>query len=46
MLEQGLSAQRIWQDLRVEHGFEDGYDSVKRFVRRLGQASPQPFRRM
>ena len=45
-LEQGLSAQRIWQDLRVEHGFADGYDSVKRYVRRLGRASPQPFRRM
>lgn len=44
-LEQGLSSQRIWQDLR-DDGFAGGYDSVKRFVRRLGQASPQPFRRM
>ncbi|HOX60106.1 MAG TPA: IS21 family transposase [Verrucomicrobiota bacterium] len=44
-LEQGLSAQRIWQDLRDE-GFADGYDSVKRYVRRLGQAGPEPFRRM
>jgi len=44
-LEQGLSSQRIWQDLR-EDGFGAGYDSVKRFVRRLGRASPQPFRRM
>ncbi|MCZ7646209.1 MAG: hypothetical protein M5U26_13145 [Planctomycetota bacterium] len=33
-VEQGLSAQRIWQDLRDEHGFLGGYDSVKRFVRR------------
>ncbi len=44
-LEQGLSAQRIWQDLR-DDGFTGGYDSVKRFVRRLGQANPLPFRRM
>ena len=27
----GLSAQRIWQDLRSLHGFAGGYDSVKRF---------------
>jgi len=46
LLEQGLSAQRIWQDLRAEHGIDVGYDSVKRFVRRLGQASPLPFRRI
>ena len=45
-LEQGLSAQRIWQDLRIEHGFADGYDSVKRYVRRLGRANPLPLRRM
>jgi transposase len=44
-LEQGLSAQRIWQDLRQD-GFPGGYDSVKRYVRRLGRASPLPFRRM
>jgi len=45
-LHQGLSAQRIWQDLVSEHGFEASYSSVKRFVRRLGSASPLPFRRM
>ena len=45
-LEQGLSAQRIWQDLVAEHGFEGGYDSVKRFVSKLGQVSQLPFRRM
>jgi len=44
-LERGLSRQRIWQDLR-DDGFTGGYDSVKRFVRRLGRASPLPFRRM
>ncbi len=45
-LDQGLSAQRIWQDLVDEHGFANSYDSVKRFVHRLGKTSPLPFRRM
>ena len=45
-LERGLSSQRIWQDLKTEHGFGGGYDSVKRFCRRLKQATPLPFRRM
>ena len=45
-LEQGLSAQRIWQDLRDEHDFADGYQSVQRFVRHLQNARPLPFRRM
>ena len=45
-LEQGLTAQRIWQDLRADQGFGYGYDSVKRFVRDLQQSSPLPFRRM
>ena len=45
-LEQRLSAQRIHQDLRIEHGFAASYYSVRRFVRRLGQSQPLPFRRM
>jgi transposase len=45
-LDQRLSAQRIWQDLVVEEGFVGKYDSVKRFVRRLVQHQPLPFRRM
>jgi transposase len=44
-LEQGLSAQRIWQDLR-EDGFADGYQSVQRFIRHLEASHPLPFRRM
>jgi transposase len=44
-LDKGLSCQRIWQDLRAEHGFDGGYDSVKRFVRSL-KPSSLPFRRM
>jgi transposase len=46
MLERGLSAQRIWQDLQAEHGFPDSYQSVQRFVRKLRAKSPLPFRRM
>jgi transposase len=31
----GLSAQRIWQDLRADYGFGYNYASVKRFVRSI-----------
>jgi transposase len=46
MLERGLSAQRIWQDLTAEHGFADSDQSVRRFVRKLRTQSPLPFRRI
>ena len=39
-LNQGLTAQRIWQDL-CTHGFPHGYNSVKRLVRRLKRAHPE-----
>jgi hypothetical protein len=45
-LERGLTARRIWQDLRADHGFEGDYQSVQRFARRLNHGSPLPFRRM
>ena len=45
-LEVGLSAQRIYQDLVAEQQFAGSYESVKRFVRRLGAVTPLPFRRM
>jgi transposase len=45
-LEQGLSAQRIYQDLVIEYQFKGSYQSVKRFVRRLGAVTPLPWRRM
>ena len=44
-LDQGLSAQRIYQDL-VDAGFNRAYHSVRRFVARLRKTSPLPFRRM
>lgn len=45
-LEMGLSAQRIYQDLRSEQQFVGGYDSVKCFVQQLKEGTPLPFRRM
>jgi transposase len=44
-LEQGLSGQRIFQDLRAE-GFQHEYSSVRRFVAKLRGTRPLPFRRM
>lgn len=45
-LEQGLTARRIWQDLKADHGFDGDYQSVQRFVRRLSNRTPPPYRRM
>ena len=45
-LDLGLTARRIWQDLRTEHGFTGSYYCVRRFVGRLKASSPLPFRRM
>ena len=45
-LELGLTAQRLWQDLKTEHGFDGSYQSVQRFVRALRRTTPLPFRRM
>jgi transposase len=45
-LDLGLSAQRIFQDLHSEHNFSGSYFSVRRFVHRLGQNAPLPFRRL
>jgi transposase len=44
--EDGLSRQRIWQDLRDDHDFSGSYYSVRRFIKRLGKDSPIPFRRI
>jgi transposase len=45
-LDQGLSAQRIFQDLTSDHNFTGSYFSVRRFVCRLGKSTPLPFRRL
>ncbi len=45
-LKKELSAQRIYQDLIAEHNFTGSYYSVRRYVNKLGQANPLPFRRM
>ena len=45
-LQAGLSARRIFQDMRGEHGYTGGYESVKRFVRALSSVAPLPFRRI
>jgi transposase len=37
----GLSAQRIWQDLREDYHFSHGYCSVKRFVRTIKGRRPE-----
>ena len=41
-----LSAQRIYQDLVLEHGFDGSYESVKRYVKRLDDGGELPFRRI
>lgn len=40
-LESGLSAQRIYQDLREHDDFSGSYQSVKRFVRHLKETTPE-----
>ena len=45
-LEKGLHAQRIWQDLVCDYGFEGSYDCVKRYVRRTKAATPNRIWRM
>jgi transposase len=45
-LQQGLSAQRIHQDLIDEVGYRGSYYSVRRFVARLQQRSELPVRRL
>lgn len=45
MLELGLSAQRIYQDL-VAGGFSGSYYSVRRFTKHLREERPEAFRRL
>jgi len=46
LLEVGLSAERIWRELREEHGYGHSYESVKRFVRKLKARQPERVWRM
>ena len=46
LLEMRLTATRIHQDLRTEHGYTGSYFSVMRFVRKLKQRQELPFRRI
>jgi hypothetical protein len=41
MLELGLSAQRIYQDLVTGHGFSGSYPSVSRYVAKLKTSEPE-----
>ena len=43
---EGLSAQRIYQDLQAEHDFAGKYHSVQRMVRSLAACVELPFRRI
>lgn len=45
-LEQGLTAQRIYQDLVDEVQFQGSYEAVKRFVQRLKAEAPAPIQRI
>ena len=40
-VEAGLSAQRIYQDLKDENGFDGSYQSVKRYVHKLRKTDPK-----
>jgi transposase len=46
LMDLGLDAQRIHQDLRFEHGFTGAYDSVRRYVKTLQEVSPERIWRM
>lgn len=45
-LKQGLSAQRIYQDLVAEEGFQSKYSSVRRYVAGLRDSSEELVRRL
>lgn len=46
LLQQELSARRIYQDLVAEHNFTGSYYSVRRYVGKLRRTNPLPFRRL
>lgn len=42
-LSRGMDAYYVWYDLKSESGFVGGYDSVKRFVRKIKARAPEVF---
>src|SRR5438270_1799408 len=40
-VEEGLTAQRIYQDLHLENGFAGSYQSVKRYVQKVRRTDPK-----
>src|SRR6266540_4232061 len=45
-VEEGLTAQRIYQDLRLENAFAGSYQSVKRYVHKVRQSDPKLVQRI
>ena len=45
-VEAGLTAQRIYQDLRLENAFAGSYQSVKRYVHKVRRSDPQRVQRI
>lgn len=45
-LRHDLTAQRIYQDLVTDYDFPHGYDSIKRYVRKLKKKTPKVFARI
>ena len=45
-VETGLTAQRIYQDLRLENAFTGSYQSVKRYVHKVRQTDPKLVQRI
>jgi transposase len=45
-VEANLTAQRIYQDLKLESSFKGSYQSVKRYVRNLRKTNPQLVQRI
>jgi len=42
-LSRGMDAYYVWYDLKTEANFTAGYDSVKRFARKIRQKAPEVF---
>src|SRR5207245_7359949 len=40
-IQRGLSAKRIWRDLVEQRGYAHGYETVQRYVRRIGPGRPE-----